>query len=87
MDKSKKSQKPRGFVPRSDRAQRIVAGTALMVLTLLGIDEGTSWRTWAALTIQSELLLTGLAGWCPVYWSCSVAAAPRANAKHDLDER
>lgn len=42
-----------------------------MTLTLSGLMQHTEWRGLVALGLQAELLLTGLVGWCPVYWACS----------------
>jgi hypothetical protein len=66
-----------GQINGADRIQRLTIGTALMLLTVLGLVERIDWRAMIALTLQSELLLTGLIGWCPIYWTCSVANAKR----------
>jgi len=47
-------------------------GAALMALTLSGMLERFEWRSVFALMLQSELLLTGLFGWCPIYWACRI---------------
>jgi hypothetical protein len=66
-----------GHINGADRIQRLTIGTALMLLTVLGLVERIDWRAMIALTLQSELLLTGLIGWCPICWTCSVANAKR----------
>ena len=45
-----------------------------MTLTILGLMEATDWKAWLALTLQVELVITGLAGWCPIYWACRVGS-------------
>ena len=50
-----------------------------MALTILGLLEAADWKKWTALILQTELLFTGVAGWCPIYWACSVG--PPANTK------
>ena len=62
----------RGRIPRPDRLQRVLLGLLLMMLTIIGLIESPEWKKWAALVLQSELLITGLAGWCPIYWACRV---------------
>ena len=47
-------------------------GGALMLLTVSGFLNHVEWRGIVALTLQTELLLTGIVGWCPVYWTCRV---------------
>ncbi len=61
-----------GRINSSDRRQRLMIGGALMVLTVIGLVEEVEWRGLVALSLQTELLLTGLAGWCPMYWACSI---------------
>ncbi len=61
-----------GIIPFPDRTQRVVFGLGLMLLTILGLFESSDWKKWAALVLQSELLLTGLVGWCPIYWTCRI---------------
>ena len=61
-----------GRINSSDRRQRLMIGGALMVLTVIGLVEEVEWRGLVALSLQLELLLTGLAGWCPMYWACSI---------------
>jgi len=63
-----------GKIPHGDRAQRLLIGGALMLLTLTGLPEQSTWRSTVALALQAELLLTGLFGWCPVYWGCRLAS-------------
>jgi len=67
----------RGRIPGADRVQRLVIGIALMALTISGLFYRVEWRSVIALTLQAELLLTGIAGWCPIYWTC------RVNARRD----
>lgn len=62
-----------GFVQRVDRVQRLVIGGVLMLLTLTGFAERVEWRGVVAVALQTELLLTGIFGWCPVYWGCKLA--------------
>jgi len=61
-----------GHIPQADRIQRLVIGGALMLLTVSGFSNHIDWRGIVALALQTELLLTGIAGWCPVYWACRV---------------
>ncbi len=60
----------RGKIPRGDRAQRLVIGGALMLLTISGLTESVGWRSVLALILQTELMITAIGGWCPVYWAC-----------------
>lgn len=73
MDEKRVAQSrlSRGRIHSGDRIQRLVSGGALMALTISGLIQHIEWRGLLALTIQAELLLTGLAGWCPMYWACS----------------
>ena len=59
-----------GRVPLPDRVQRLVLGASLMALTLSGLSESVDWRKLTSLALQAELLITGLVGWCPIYWAC-----------------
>jgi Protein of unknown function (DUF2892) len=68
-----------GRIPFPDRLQRIFLGACLMALTFLGLLESMDWKKWTALVLQTELLFTGLAGWCPIYWACRVG--PHTNNK------
>lgn len=63
-----------GRVPRADRIQRFVIGGTLMLLTVSGFLSQIDWRGIVALALQADLLLTGIVGWCPVYWSCRVGS-------------
>jgi hypothetical protein len=63
-----------GGIPKADRIQRLMIGGGLMLLTLTGLLERVEWRALVALSFQTELLLTGIAGWCPIYWTCRIAA-------------
>ena len=60
----------RGKIPRGDRAQRFVIGGALMLLTISGLAESFGWRSVLSLILQTELMITAIAGWCPIYWAC-----------------
>ena len=60
----------RGRISQADRIQRLLIGGALMALTVSGLIHRIEWRGVVALTLQAELLLTGLVGWCPIYWTC-----------------
>ena len=51
---------------RDDRAQRLLLGAMLMALNLYGMSHGATWNQWVALAVQLDLLVTGLAGWCPM---------------------
>ena len=62
----------RGRIPTADRIQRLLLAACLMLLTVLGLLESPEWKKWTALVLQLELLVTGLAGWCPIYWGCGV---------------
>ena len=66
-----------GRIAEADRLQRLTIGVLLMMLTLSKSFELADWRTVLALVLQAELLITGLAGWCPIYWGCSVAGRSR----------
>ena len=56
----------------TDRIQRILMGFVLLVLNLLSHDlSNLSLTAVVSLFLQIELLLTGLVGWCPLYWSLS----------------
>ena len=59
-----------GKIPRADRIQRLTTGGALMLLTATSLWDHVEWRALVALALQLELLITGLAGWCPIYWMC-----------------
>ena len=61
-----------GRIPQADRIQRLVIGGALMLLTVSGFSSHIEWRGIVALALQAELLLTGIVGWCPVYWTCQI---------------
>jgi len=57
----------------ADRVQRVSIGLLLLVLNLLSKDFSEfSAVSLASLFIQIELILTGLIGWCPLYWSFSL---------------
>ena len=60
----------RGRVGFHDRTQRIMIGLILLVLNVIGMvtEPGDALR-WAALIFHMDLIVTGLAGWCPVYWT------------------
>ena len=62
----------RGTVGSADRAQRLVMGLLLMGLNLFGLFQSPELPKWIALALQLELVLTGLIGWCPFYWSFGV---------------
>ena len=68
MDESKrKSIASLGQISVPDRVQRLGISVFLMTLTIWGLTERMDWKPLVALVLQVELLLTGLAGWCPVY--------------------
>ncbi len=48
-----------------DRIIRVLVGIALIVLGLFGVVSG--WLLWAFYIIGAVLLLTGIAGFCPLY--------------------
>ncbi len=48
-----------------DRIIRVVVGVVLVVLAYLGTFTGT-WQ-WVAYIVGAILLLTGVAGFCPLY--------------------
>ena len=58
-----------GKVQPADRTQRVALGVVLILLNATGLAKSPDWAKWTALALQVELLLTGLAGWCPLYWS------------------
>lgn len=47
-----------------DRVARVILGIGLIAIGLLAIDNG--WR-WALAAVGGIFLVTGLAGWCPIY--------------------
>lgn len=53
-----------------------------MMLTVSSLIHYVEWRGIVAIALQSELLLTGIVGWCPVYWSCRI----RTNEPTSTDE-
>jgi hypothetical protein len=56
-----------------DRIQRVIIGTVLLLLNLFSKNFSEfSALSIASLFIQIELILTGLIGWCPLYWSLSL---------------
>ena len=59
----------RGNVQPEDRIQRVALGVVLLLLNAIGLAKSPDWAKWTALALQLELLLTGLTGWCPLYWS------------------
>ncbi|QDV11196.1 hypothetical protein CA51_10570 [Rosistilla oblonga] len=71
------NNKRRGQIEFPDRLQRLVIGTLLMLLTLWGLSERFEWTRVVALMLQLELLLTGIAGWCPIYWGCRTFIPPK----------
>ena len=75
-----------GRIPFPDRFQRIFLGTCLMALTVFGLLESSDWKKWAALVLQSELLVTGLVGWCPIYWACRIGNALAGHRNRDHSE-
>ena len=72
-----------GTIPFPDRTQRVILGLVLMLLTVLGLLESSNWKKWGALVLQSELLLTGLVGWCPVYWACKIRNTQSGTRERD----
>ncbi len=71
----------RGRVGSPDRIQRLVIGLILLGLNTIGLLVDPDWIRFAALGVQIELILTALAGWCPLYWSfgthsCALASFP-----------
>lgn len=61
-----------GRIVFPDRLQRLVIGGVLMTMTVCGLIDGFGWKKAVALSLQIELLVTALAGWCPFYWACSI---------------
>lgn len=56
----------------ADRAQRVLIGFILLCLNFLSNDfSELSSTALISMVVQIELLLTGLIGWCPLYWSLS----------------
>ena len=55
-------------IPFNDRVQRILIGGMLIGLNTIGLATSPDWPKWAALVLQLELVATGVAGWCPLYW-------------------
>ncbi len=62
-----------GTINQADRLQRLVTAAMLLILNAVGMTESADWTRWLALAVQIELLGTGLAGWCPVYWSLGLS--------------
>ena len=58
-----------GNVQPADRIQRVALGVVLILLNAIGLAKSPDWAKWTALAFQVELVLTGVAGWCPLYWS------------------
>ena len=58
-----------GGVQPADRIQRVGFGLVLILLNAVGLSKSPDWAKWTVLALQLELLLTGLTGWCPLYWS------------------
>ena len=71
----------RGKVISADRVQRLVIGFLLTLINLAGILNEPTIGRWVALALQLELLVTGLAGWCPFYWAMGVGVGNREPAK------
>jgi hypothetical protein len=65
----------RGMINVPDRIQRIFVGVCLMILTILGMIENTNWKGWLAISLQLELVITGVVGWCPFYWLCRTGSS------------
>lgn len=61
-----------GQLTNPDRVQRLFFSVCLMTLTIWGMIETPDWKHIVAITLQSELLLTALIGWCPIYCTCKV---------------
>ena len=58
-----------GNVQPADRIQRVAFGVVLILLNAVGLSQSPDWAKWTALALQLELVLTGMTGWCPLYWS------------------
>ena len=63
----------RGWINQADRLQRLVLATLLIALNIASLSQSPDWTRWLALALQVELLATGLAGWCPFYWSLGIS--------------
>jgi hypothetical protein len=63
-----------GAIYTDDRAQRLLAGLALMALNVYAMRTEAHWNHYLALVIQLDLLTTALIGWCPLTLACRVAA-------------
>ena len=59
----------RGRVGAPDRLQRLIIGLILLILNLIGMTQHVGWISLVALGVQIELIITAVAGWCPLYWS------------------
>lgn len=56
-------------IKESDRAQRVLMGTLLIILNVLNsFNSKWSLASFASLFLQIELVVTGVVGWCPLYW-------------------
>lgn len=71
-----------GSIPNADRIQRLFIGGLLIALTLSSWHRA-DFRTYIALGLQADLFLTGLVGWCPVYWTCSITTAKGGSKTED----
>ena len=70
--------------PRRSAEIRLGGSLALPKKGLLKqSQESTDWKKWTALVLQTELFLTGLAGWCPIYWACRVGHLTSSQSNED----
>jgi hypothetical protein len=63
-----------GQLYSDDRAQRLLAGLALMALNVYAMRTEAHWNHYLALVIQLDLLTTALIGWCPLTLACRLNA-------------
>jgi hypothetical protein len=59
--------------------QQLVIGLVLLGLNMIGMLGDPDWIRFAALGVQIELILTAVAGWCPLYWSFGANSCAVAN--------
>lgn len=73
----------RGRIGSPDRVQRLAVGLVLLGLNTIGLLSDPDWIRFAALGVQLELILTALAGWCPLYWSFGTNSCALADHSRD----
>lgn len=64
-----------GKIHLSDRLQRLVFGSVLLLINVAGLLDSVDWKSCVALVLQLELLGTAVAGWCPITWGCHLRSS------------